>query len=365
MTAQGPLSGVVVADFSRVLAGPYATMMLADMGAEVIKIERPGTGDDTRSWGPPFDSDGTATYFNSVNRNKTSRAIDLSTDEGMRDALEVVARADVLVENFSAGTMDKLGLGYKQLRDAHPGLVYCSITGFGTAAGASLPGYDLLVQAMGGLMSVTGTEGHPVKAGVALVDIVTGLHASTGILAALRHRDLTGHGQHVHTSLLMSTLSALSNQSSAYLGADVTPRAMGNQHPSIAPYEVFDASDRPIALAVGNDRQFRALADTLGLQNTELFSTNTDRVAHRAELQNQLGAILRRQTADHWFTVLTEAGVPAGPVNNIAEAFEFAQSIGLDPAIGLPGTSAPSTRSPLDFSETPVTYRSAPPALGT
>ncbi len=363
----GPLAGLVVADFSRVLAGPYATMMLADMGATVIKIERPGSGDDTRSWGPPFDTSGTATYFNSVNRNKTSRTIDLQTSEGVREAREIVAGADILVENFRAGTMDRLGLGFDALRKEFPRLVYCSITGFGTGDGAALPGYDLLVQAMGGLMSITGPdEKAPTKVGVALVDIVTGLHALTGILAAIRHRDRTEEGQQVHTSLLVSLLSALTNQSSAYLGAGVVPTAMGNRHPSIAPYETFETADRPIALAVGNDKQFRALVETLGIPETALddrFATNTARVRHRDLLASRLTEELRAGGAAYWYEQLSKVGVPAGPVNSIAEAFDFARDLGLEPAVDMPLSVAPVTRNPLDFSATPVVYDSGPPSL--
>lgn len=274
----GALSGIVVADFGRVLAGPYMTMLLADLGADVIKIERPGSGDDTRAWGPPF-AGGEATYFLGVNRNKRSVTLDLTDPGDLAAARAIVDRADVLVENFRPGTMEKLGLGYEDVRAGNPGLVYCSVTGFGTGEGARLPGYDLLVQAMGGLMSVTGEpDGEGTKAGVALVDVITGLHAGLGVLAALRHRERTGEGQRVEVSLLSSLLSALTNQAAAHLGAGVVPRAMGNRHPSIAPYEVFEAADRPMVLAVGNDRQFRALCERLGLPGLAgdaRFATNT------------------------------------------------------------------------------------------
>lgn len=364
---RGPLSGVIVADFSRVLAGPYATMMLADMGATVIKVERPGVGDDTRAWGPPFDTDGTATYFNSVNRNKTSRSIDLQTIEGRDEALEIISGADVIIENFRAGTMDRLGLGYDDLRDRFPRLVYCSITGFGTGEGAALPGYDLLVQAMGGLMSITGPDSEsPTKVGVALVDVITGLHALGGILAALRHRDHHGEGQLVHTSLLASLLSALTNQASAYLGAGVVPTSLGNRHPSIAPYEVFETADRALSVAVGNDRQFRAMSQVRGipeLAQDPRFVTNTARVAHRELLSELLTRQLLTDRAAQWYDRLTAAGVPAGPVNSIDEAFAFAAELGLEPAVEIPGTAAPSTRNPLDFSATPIVYHRGPPPL--
>ena len=364
--ATGPLAGLVVADFSRVLAGPYATMMLGDMGAEVIKIERPGIGDDTRSWGPPYDSAGTATYFNSVNRNKTSRFIDLQSEGGVAEAHEIVSGADILIENFRAGAMDRLGLGYSDLARTNPGLIYCSITGFGTGGGSALPGYDLVVQAVGGLMSVTGPDSStPTKVGVAMVDIVTGLHALSGILAALHHRSNTGAGQQVHTSLMASVLSALSNQSSAYLGAGVVPRPMGNKHPSLVPYEVFETADRPLALAVGNDRQFSALAEVLAmpkLAEDERFSSNSARVEHRDQLVDILNSALRSRTADEWYRELMARNVPAGPVNSIDEAFAFAESLGLEPRVQVPGAAADGVRNPLDFSATPVNYRLPPPA---
>lgn len=365
--ATGPLEGLVVADFSRVLAGPYATMMLGDMGAEVIKIERPGRGDDTRSWAPPYDSGGTATYFNSVNRNKTSRFIDLQSDSGAAEAREIIAGADILIENFRAGAMNRLGLGYSTLTQQNPGLIYCSITGFGTGGGAALPGYDLVVQAVGGLMSVTGPDAStPTKVGVAMVDIVTGLHALSGILAALHHRSRTGVGQQVHTSLMASVLSALSNQSAAFLGAGVVPAPMGNKHPSLVPYEVFETADRPLALAVGNDRQFRALVEVLdepNLAEDERFSSNSARVEHRDQLVDILTSALRRRTADEWYRALMDRNVPAGPVNSVEEAFAFAESLGLGPRVEVPGAAADGVRNPVDFSATPVNYRLPPPRL--
>lgn len=258
-----PLSGLLVADFGRVLAAPYATMLLADLGADVVKVEQPGTGDDTRAWGPPH-ARGEATYFLSVNRNKRSITLDLRDPADHARAVELVRRADVLVENFRPGTMAKHGLDYERARLLNPRLVYCSITGFGSGPGAALPGYDLLVQAVGGLMSVTGPEpGRPVKAGVALVDVLTGLHAAVGVLAALRERDATGVGQSVDVNLLSTLLSSLVNQSAGYTLAGVVPGILGNRHPSIAPYEVFAAADRPVVVAVGNDRQFAALCHGL------------------------------------------------------------------------------------------------------
>ena len=362
------LDGVVVVDFSRVLAGPYATMMLGDFGAEVIKVERPGTGDDTRAWGPPYDSSGVATYFNAVNRNKRSVVLDL-TDQGDRDrARSLVAGADIVVENFRPGTMEKLGLGYEDLRAIRPDLIYCSITGFGRDGGAELPGYDLLVQAVGGLMSVTGTEpGDPTKAGVALVDVLAGLHALSGILAALTHRDRTGVGQRVDTNLFSVLLSSMVNQASGYLGAGAVPQMMGNRHPSIAPYQTFDTADRPIAVAVGNDKQFRAFVAAIGeprLADDPRFVTNPQRVAHRDVLCPIIETALKDHGADHWYSVLTAAGVPAGPINDLAEAFDFARQLGIEATVSVPGTSTPQVANPITLSATPVTYRSAPPPLG-
>ncbi|KOG32511.1 carnitine dehydratase [Streptomyces resistomycificus] len=370
------MEGLRIADFSRVLAGPYATMLLADLGAEVVKVERPGVGDDTRAWHPPADHEGTSTYFLGVNRNKKSVTLDLTTDAGREQARALVAGSDVLVENFRPGTMERLGLGHQELRTRHPRLVYCSISGFGSGAGAAIPGYDLLVQAVGGLMSVTGdAAGEPVKAGVALVDVITGLHASLGILAALRHRDATGEGQHVEVNLLSSLLSAMVNQASAFAVAGVVPGRMGNAHPSIAPYETFPAADRPIAIAVGNDRQFAALADVVGepgLALDDRFRTNTDRVAHRTELRDILARRLGTAGADHWSAVLLAAGVPAGPVNTLHEAFDFAHKLGLPGIVDIPAAPADGARgrasrqvaNPITLSGTPARYHLAPPRLG-
>lgn len=364
----GALDGVVVVDFSRVLAGPYATMLLGDFGADVIKVERPGVGDDTRAWGPPYDADGVATYFNAINRNKRSITLDLGTPAGVERARDLVRTADIVVENFRPGTMERLGLGYEDLRRLRPGLIYCSITGFGRDGGAALPGYDLLVQAVGGLMSVTGpAPGAPTKVGVALVDVLTGLHALAGMLAALHHRDRTGEGQRVETNLLSSLLSSMVNQASGYLGADVVPGIMGNRHPSITPYETFQTADRPIALAVGNDKQFAALADRLGVPEIcadPRFGSNHDRVANREALCDILSAVLQTRGADHWYAVLTDAGVPAGPINDLAEAFAYAEQLGLVPTVAVPGSQTPQVANPLALSASPVTYRRPPPRLG-
>lgn len=368
----GALDGIVVADFSRVLAGPYATMLMADLGAEVVKIERPETGDDTRSWGPPYVDDHhgapMATYFASVNRNKSSVALDLSTDSGRDAARDIVARADVVVENFRSGTMERLGLGYDDLTTLKPDLIYCAVTGFGRGAGAVIPGYDLLIQAMSGLMSITGEhDGPPVKVGVAVVDVLTGVHAMAGILAALRHRDRTGEGQRIDLDLFSVALASMSNQTTAHLAAGVVPRAMGSRHPSIVPYEVLPTADRPLALAVGNDVQFRRLVETLGvpdLADDDRFRTNSDRVAHHDALVDLLVPALAAHGVDHWFDALTAAGVPAGPINDMAEAVAFARSVDLEPTAALPDSAVPTVRNPIGLSRTPATYRTPPPSLG-
>ncbi|MFD8733371.1 CaiB/BaiF CoA transferase family protein [Streptomyces sp. NPDC059618] len=366
----GPLAGVLVADFGRVLAAPYATMLLADLGADVIKVEHPGTGDDTRAWGPPH-AQGEATYFLSVNRNKRSLALDLRDERDLRTATELVRRADVLFENFRPGTMDKYGLGHDRARELNPGLVYCSVTGFGAGAGAALPGYDLLVQAVGGLMSVTGpAPGQPVKAGAALVDVLTGLHAAIGVLAALRHREATGEGQHVEVDLLSCLLSSLVNQSGGYTLAGQVPGILGNRHPSIAPYEVFPAKDRPLVVAVGNDRQFRALCqglDVPGLADDPRFATNTDRVAHVDELAPLLREPLSAHTAAEWSDRLTPLGVPCGPVNDLAQAFDLAERLGLGPratVTGPDGAPMDLVANPIGLSATPPRYEHRPPRLG-
>ncbi len=369
-TPGGPLEGILVADFGRVLAAPYATMLLADLGADVVKVEHPLRGDDTRAWGPPYAHD-EATYFLSVNRNKRSLGADLREPVSLRQVTELVRRADVLVENFRPGTMAQYGLSYEEARRLNPGLVYCSVTGFGSGEGAALPGYDLLLQAVGGLMSVTGPgPGEPVKAGVALVDVLTGLHAAVGILAALRDRDATGEGQHVEVDLLSTLLSSMVNQSAAYTLAGVVPGILGNRHPSIAPYELFAAADRRIVIAVGNDRQFAALCH--GLDAPELaadarFASNARRVANREELAAELARRLRRRTAAEWFDLLTPLGVPCGPVNDLAGAFDLAERLGLRPRVTVAGEGgAPMdlVANPIGLSRTPPRYRSRPPRLG-
>ena len=359
----GPLHGLLVADFTRVLAGPYATMLLGDLGAEVVKVERPGVGDDTRSWGPPFAPDGASTYFQSVNRNKRSVAWDLDGAEGRDAALELIARADVMVENFPVGALQRRGLGYDDARAVNPRIVYCSITGFGSGEGRDLPGYDLLVQAMGGLMSVTGpAPGEPTKVGVALVDVITGLHATVGILAALGHRDRTGEGQYLEVSLLTSLLSALVNQAGSVLGAGIVPAILGNAHPSIAPYEVFPTGEGSLVIAVGNDRQFAALAEAIGRPGLAVdprFATNADRVGHRDDLRSILVEALGSAGAQEWQGRIAAMGVPCGPINDIAQAIDLAERLGLDPVADVDGVR--TIAHPIRFAATPAEYRLPPP----
>lgn len=360
-----------VVDFSRVLAGPFATMLLGDLGADVVKIERPGVGDDTRSWGPPFDASGAATYFQSINRNKRSLALDLHAPADLERVRRLASEADVLVENFRPGLMDELGLGYESLKRENPGLVYCSVTGFGAQA-LDLPGYDLLVQALGGLMSITGAaDGPPHKVGVALVDVLSGLFSAVGILTALLHRNVTGEGQRVEVDLLSSLLAALVNQASAYTAGGSVPVRMGNQHPSIAPYELLRCGDGDLVLAVGNNRQFRALCATIEapeLPEDARFATNTARVRHRAELVAALERRLAGRPADEWAALLTSERVPAGVVNDIGAAFRLAEDLGLAPIVSIPdadGTEVKLARNPIKLSATPATYRLAPPRLGS
>jgi crotonobetainyl-CoA:carnitine CoA-transferase CaiB-like acyl-CoA transferase len=364
------LEDLRVLDFSRVLAGPFATMMLGDLGATVTKVERPGSGDDTRSWGPPHDDRGEATYFDAVNRNKASIALDLTQPADVERALALAAEADVLVENFRPGVMDRMGLGWEALHERNPRLIYCSVTGFGNRAGAALPGYDLLVQALGGLMSITGSpDGEPQKVGVALVDVLAGLFCAVGILSALRHRNVAGVGQRVDVDLLSCLLAALVNQASSYTVAGVVPARMGNAHPSIAPYELYPCGEGELVLAVGNDRQFAALAEVLGdgaLAVDERFATNPQRVANRGALREELVSRLAGRSAAEWVDALSQARVPAGVVNDVRGAFDLAARLQLDPVVSVPlagGGSIRLPRNPIGLSLTPPTYRSAPPAL--
>lgn len=364
------LNRLSVLDFSRVLAGPFATMVLGDLGAEVTKVERPGTGDETRSWVPPTDEQGRSTYFQAVNRNKVSIALELSDASDVARARALARQADVVVENFRPGVMERLGLGYAELARHNPGLVYCSISAFGHGEGASLPGYDLLVQALGGLMSITGDpDGDPQKVGVALVDVLAGLYAAVGILAALRYRDETGRGQRIEVNLLSSLLASLVNQGSAYTVAGVVAGRMGNAHPSIAPYELFQAGDGEIVIAVGNDRQFAALCRVLGgeeIATDSRFATNAVRVANRRALRSALAELIGVRATGELADELLREGVPAGRVNDIAGAFELAGRLGLDPIVPIrrsDGSVVGLTRSPLSLSETPPRYDLAPPDL--
>ena len=365
-----PLEGVKVLDLSRVLAGPYTTMVLADLGADVIKVEHPERGDDTRHWGPPFAA-GESAYFLSVNRNKRSIGVDLKDPEGLERVKRLAAGADVLIENMRRGTLDKLGLGYEALRETNPGLAYCSITGFGPGEDRNRPGYDFLIQARAGIMGITGfPDGEPTKVGVAIADIVCGLYAATAILAALRRRDTTGEGARIEVPLFEATLSWLANRGQEYLVSGEDKGRMGNAHPTIVPYQTFDASDKPIAVAVGNDAQFRRLCETIGraeLADDERYATNPARVANREELVEVLQQKFSKRTTDEWVEKIREAGVPCGPVNALADVFsdEHVLSSGIlqtveHPVAGLLEMLASPVL--IDLERPPI--RRPPPTLG-
>ena len=360
---RGPLSGIVVADFSRVLAGPYATMMLADLGAEVIKVESP-TGDDTREWVPPRRGD-VGTYFLAVNRNKRSVALDLADEEDAAVAHALAARADVFIQNFRPGGLARFGLDYEAVARRNPGIIYCSISGFGAAEGASLPGYDVLVQGMSGLMSITGDpDGPPFRSGISVFDVFTGLHSTVGVLAALHHRDLTGEGQHIETNLLSTALSAMVNQSSAYVAGGVVPHRMGNSHLSLFPYEPLATGDGDLIIACGNDRQFRKLATVLGapeLADDDRFRSVGNRNDNRGELRPLLLERLATKSAQEWFGILTEAGIACGPINDIRGGVELAARLGLEPVVQ--AGDVPTVRNPIRMSATPARHDLAPPAL--
>ncbi|MBD8608664.1 CoA transferase [Aeromicrobium sp. CFBP 8757] len=364
----GPLAGLVVADFSRILAGPYATMLLADMGAEVIKVESP-IGDDTRTWVPPV-RDEVSTYYLSINRNKKSIVLDLKDPDDLAAAQRLAARADIVIENFRPGLMARFGLDYESVSEANPGVVYASISGFGTGAGKDYPGYDLMVQAISGLMSLTGSpDGQPFRAGISVFDVMTGMHANIGILSALNVRHATGKGQHVEVNLLASALSGLVNQTGAYVAGGTVPTRMGNAHPSLFPYEPLPASDGEIIIIAGNDVQFSRLCAALGvpeLVEDERFATNANRTKNREELRPLLEGELAKRTKAEWFEVLLAAGVASGPINTIAEGVQFADGLGLAPVVevGEGDAMVPSIRNPITFSSSDLRYDLPPPTLG-
>ncbi len=360
---RGPLSGLLVADFSRILAGPYATMLLADLGADVIKVEGPG-GDDTRTWMPPT-RDGVSTYYLGINRNKRSIALDLREEDDLAAARALAARADVMIENFKPGGLRRFGLDYTAVAAANPGVVYASISGFGAGAGAALPGYDLMVQAISGLMSLTGDpDGPPFRAGISVFDVMAGMHASIGILAALHHRTATGAGQHVEVNLLSSALSGLVNHSSGYVAGGTVPFRMGNAHPSLFPYEPLPTADGDLIVIAGNDGQFRKLCAVLGceeLLDDPRFQRNQDRTAHREALRPLLVRRLRTKGKDEWFTELMAAGVPCAPINTIDGGVALATSLGLEPVVET--GAVPGIRNPITLSATPPRYELPPPGL--
>jgi crotonobetainyl-CoA:carnitine CoA-transferase CaiB-like acyl-CoA transferase len=364
----GALEGVRVADFSRVLAGPLATMILADLGADVIKVERPGTGDDTRAWGPPWAPDGESSYYLSANRNKRSVTLDLRAREDRAAARALALSADVVIENFRPGVMARHGLDAETLLAEHPGLVYCRIAGLGRG---DVAGYDFLAQAVGGLMSITGDpNGEPTKFVVALVDVMAGLHAAIGILAALRHRDRTGEGQTVEVDLLSTTLFALANQASNWLTGGVVPGRMANRHPSIAPYETLRAADGPFVIAVGNDGQFTKLCEVLGvptLVTDPRFASNAARVTNRDALIAALEDRTTTEPAARWIDALSTEQIPCGRVHDVPAAIAYARQVGLEPVVDTlhdDGTTVPTVTNPIRMSVTPPSYRLAPPRLG-
>jgi crotonobetainyl-CoA:carnitine CoA-transferase CaiB-like acyl-CoA transferase len=363
-----PLAGVLIADFSRVLAGPYCTMLLADLGADVIKVESP-QGDDTRRWVPPVTEDGVATYFLAINRNKRSVALDLTDHADLAAARELARRADVLVENFKPGSLARFGLDYDRVSSVNPGIVYASVTGFGAGGGQDLPGYDLMVQAISGLMSLTGDPaGPPYRAGISVFDVIAGLHTAIGILAALGQRTATGLGQHVEASLMASALSAMVNQASAQVAGGVTPFRMGNSHPSLFPYEPLPTASGDLIITAGNDVQFRKLCQVLGaehLADDTRFARTDGRTAHRDQLRPLLTDLLATRPADEWFGELITAGVPCGPINTVAQGIAFAEQIGLAPVVlaGDGDAAVPTIRHPLTFSASVPRYDLPPPRL--
>jgi crotonobetainyl-CoA:carnitine CoA-transferase CaiB-like acyl-CoA transferase len=380
MSTPLPLTGIRIFDLTRILAGPTCTQLLGDLGADVIKIERPGVGDDTRSWGPPYvkDVDGNDTtesaYYLSANRNKRSITIDLRRAEGIALAKQLIAKCDVLIENFKVGSLAKLGLGYDDLKEEFPNLVYCSVTGFGqTGPYADRAGYDFLAQGLGGIMSVTGDpEGPPMKVGVGIADVMTGMYASTAILAALRHRDATGQGQYIDTCLLDTQVSWLINEGTNYLVSGKIPVKLGNEHPNIVPYKVFGTADGYVILAVGNDRQFQDWCRCAGAEDLRVdarFATNPLRIGNREALYEAMPAYMARKTTQQWLVGLASAKVPCSPVNNIKQVFENEQVQARGMRIEMDHPKAGSGKvpligNPLKMSATPPQYRQAPPVLG-
>ena len=365
---RGPLDGLLVADLSRVLAGPYCSMLLADMGATVIKVESPA-GDDTRTWAPP-EKDGISTYYLSINRNKRSIVLDLKNPDDLAVAKSLLRRADIALENFKPGGIDRLGLGYDDVKDDNPGLIYLSISGFGTAEGASLPGYDLVAQAVSGLMSLTGEpDGPALRAGISVFDVMTGLHGLIGVLAALNQRRETGLGQHIEVNLLSSAMSGLVNQTAAFTAGGVVPRRMGNAHPSVYPYQTMPTKDRDVIITAANDRQFASLCEVIGIPEVatdERFARNADRTANRDQLHPMLVEALSKWSADDLFIALNAAGVPCGPINSIGEGVELAERLGLAPRVTLGDgdREVDLVRNPISFSGSEVAYRLPPPELG-
>jgi len=365
---RGPLDGILVADLSRVLAGPYCSMLLADMGATVIKVESPA-GDDTRTWAPP-EKDGISTYYLSINRNKRSIVLDLKNPDDLAVAKSLLRRADIALENFKPGGIDRLGLGYDDVKGDNPGLIYLSISGFGTAEGASLPGYDLVAQAVSGLMSLTGEpDGPALRAGISVFDVMTGLHGLIGVLAALNQRRETGLGQHIEVNLLSSAMSGLVNQTAAFTAGGVVPRRMGNAHPSVYPYQTMPTKDRDVIITAANDRQFASLCEVIGIPDAatdERFARNADRTANRDQLHPMLVEALSQWSADDLFIALNAAGVPCGPINSIGEGVELAERLGLAPRVtlGEGDREVDLVRNPISFSGSEVAYRLPPPELG-
>jgi crotonobetainyl-CoA:carnitine CoA-transferase CaiB-like acyl-CoA transferase len=372
--AIGALSHIRVLDLSRVLAGPWATQTLADLGAEVIKVERPGAGDDTRGWGPPWvhEESGQSAYFVSTNRGKKSITLDLARPEGQEIVRRLAAKSDVVVENYKVGALERYGLDYRRLAALHPGLVYCSITGFGqTGPYRDRAGYDFLIQAMGGLMSITGEpDGEPMKVGVAITDILTGMYAATGILAALARRERSGRGQHVDLALLDVQVAMLANQAQNYLLTRQPPRRLGNAHPSIVPYRAFATSDGHIVVAVGNDGQFARLCEAAGLPQVARdarFATNSGRVRNRVELEEILGRAIASRDSRHWIESLEEATVPCGPINDLSQVFADPQVVHRGMEIAAPhplSGTVPMVRSPVRLSETAARGDVPAPTLG-